>query len=99
MRVFLMSLPIPARVVALAEAKARLSARETQLDCRWILGADTLVGLDNRSFGKPENAEVARGMIRNLAGRTHTVSTGLCLYDRRTDSVQSTLSETRGQLC
>ncbi|MFH2115462.1 MAG: Maf family protein, partial [Spirochaetota bacterium] len=55
-------LPIPGRVLALAESKARLSDRTTGLDCRWILGADTLVELDGRTFGKPENAQDAREM-------------------------------------
>lgn len=87
-------LPIPDRVVALAEAKARLSARTTNLDCRWILGADTLVGLDGRTFGKAGNAEAARTMIQDLAGRTHSVATGLCLLDRREFSAYSILSET-----
>jgi septum formation protein len=87
-------LPIPPRVVALAEAKARLAARSTKLDCRWILGADTLVGLAGQTFGKAVNADIARGMIRNLAGRTHTVATGLCLLDRLGDKAHSILSET-----
>ena len=75
-------LPISERVVALAEAKARLSGQTTMFDCRWILGADTLVGLNGSIFGKAENREAARGMLRSLAGRTHTVSTGLCLFDQ-----------------
>ena len=87
-------LPISERVVTLAEAKARLSGQTTMLDCRWILGADTLVGLDGRTFGKAENEEAARGMIRTLAGRTHMVSTGLCLFDRLEDRAHSICSET-----
>jgi len=87
-------LPIPLRVVALAEGKARLSALTTKQDCRWILGADTLVGLDGRTFGKAENAAQARDMIRNLSGRTHRVSTGLCLLDRQEESSSPIISET-----
>jgi septum formation protein len=87
-------LPITRRVVELAEGKARLSAQTTKHDCRWILGADTLVGLDGRTFGKAEDAEQARDMIRNLAGRTHTVSTGLCLLDRQRHIVHPIVSET-----
>jgi septum formation protein len=87
-------LPIPERVVALAEAKAGMSARTTLLDCRWILGADTLVGLDGRTFGKPENAEFARAMIHSLSGRTHVVATGLSLFDRQEGKACSILSET-----
>jgi len=90
-------LTIPKQVLALAEAKARLSARTTNLDCRWILGADTLVELEGRTFGKAENTEVARSMIRSLAGRTHTVATGLCLLDRIGDRTHSIISETKVQ--
>ena len=46
---------------------------------RWVLGADTLVWLDDEILGKPKDMEEAMAMLRSLAGRTHSVSTGLCL--------------------
>jgi len=49
-----------------------------------ILGADTVVAVDGRVLGKPGSREEARGMIAQLAGRRHSVYTGLCV--RRTDS-------------
>ncbi len=42
-------------------------------------GADTLVALDGRIYGKPAGAEQAGEMLRALSGRRHTVVGGLCL--------------------
>ncbi len=48
---------------------------------RLILGADTVVVLDGRVFGKPADEAEARAMLAALQGRTHTVYTGLALVD------------------
>ncbi len=44
-----------------------------------VLGADTTVFLDGAALNKPRDAADARAMLRRLAGRTHTVFTGLAL--------------------
>lgn len=44
-----------------------------------IIGADTIVVLGDTILGKPETADDARRMLRELSGRTHTVFTGLTL--------------------
>ena len=44
-----------------------------------VLGADTVVSLDDDIFGKPKDKEHAREMLTRLAGRTHLVSTGIVL--------------------
>lgn len=49
-----------------------------------VLGADTLVTLDGRIFGKPRNRREAAAMLRNLQGRTHAVLTGVALVRGRT---------------
>ncbi len=49
-----------------------------------VLGADTLVHLDNRLFGKPADLAEARQMLARLAGRKHEVVTGVCLMRLRT---------------
>jgi septum formation protein len=46
---------------------------------RWILGADTMVVVEGKVLGKPENARDAKGMLLKLAGRAHRVITGFCL--------------------
>ena len=53
-----------------------------------VLGADTTVFIDDRVLNKPANLTEARVMLRRLAGRTHTVFTGVSL--RRTQRHMST---------
>lgn len=43
------------------------------------LGADTIVVLDGDVLNKPADAAEAHAMLRRLAGRTHTVYTGIAL--------------------
>jgi septum formation protein len=45
----------------------------------WCLGADTIVVLDGRVFGKPRDRAEARRMLRTLSGRTHVVYTAVAL--------------------
>lgn len=45
-----------------------------------ILGADTMVVLDGRIYGKPKTASEAVGMLRRLSGRTHQVMTAVSLW-------------------
>ena len=42
-----------------------------------VLGADTAVVLNGRSFGKPRDAAEARHVLSLLEGRQHTVLTGV----------------------
>jgi septum formation protein len=50
---------------------------------RWVLGADTVVVVDDVIFGKPEDIQEAREMLGRLSGREHLVITAFCLYDLR----------------
>lgn len=44
-----------------------------------VLGADTTVFIDDTVLNKPRDLDEARAMLRRLAGRTHTVFTGVAL--------------------
>lgn len=44
-----------------------------------VIGADTVVALDHRIFGKPRDPEEALAMLTTLQGRTHEVTTGFAL--------------------
>jgi septum formation protein len=44
-----------------------------------VLGADTVVIVDEEVLGKPRNKEDAARMLRMLSGRRHLVTTGVCL--------------------
>ena len=48
----------------------------------WVLGADTVVVLDQRILGKPADAAEARAMLSSLSGREHTVMTGVAVVHR-----------------
>jgi septum formation protein len=48
-----------------------------------VLGADTLVYLCGRLFGKPADLDQARWMLEQLQGHTHQVVTGVCLIQLR----------------
>jgi nucleoside triphosphate pyrophosphatase len=61
-----------------ANGKAgEVSSRLRQLT--WVLAADTLVVQGERVFGKPKSREQAKGMLRALSGKEHTVVTGVLL--------------------
>ncbi len=56
-----------------AEAVARVMPDAT------VIGADTLVFIDDLPLGKPLDLADARAMLRRLSGRTHRVCTGVCV--------------------
>jgi len=91
-------LPVPERVRRLAELKAAAAhARAWSGEGakpRWILGADTLVSLNNRVFAKAEDRADAGRMLEALAGHTHQVYSGLALIDGDTGIVSSIASAT-----
>ncbi len=60
-----------------------------QVDAELVLGADTIVVLDDQVLNKPRDAADARAMLRRLAGHEHQVFTGLCLA-RRNDQSEAT---------
>lgn len=71
----------PARACAerLAREKA-LAVWRTRPHDR-VLGADTIVVVDQTILGKPADAEDAARMLRLLSGRVHSVITGVCVVE------------------
>jgi septum formation protein len=47
-----------------------------------VIGADTIVVLDDEFLGKPRDQEDAKRMLRKLSGRVHSVVTGFALVDK-----------------
>jgi septum formation protein len=66
-----------AMVRRLAETKAGGVA--ARYPSRWVLGADTTVAFEGRSFGKPTDREDAHRMLRQLQGRRHSVWSAFAL--------------------
>jgi septum formation protein len=77
----------PKGTLALVKENARIKASsvaQSNLQ-HWVLGADTLVALEERVLGKPKSIGEATEMLQFLSGQTHQVSTGLCLINRTLD--------------
>lgn len=64
-------------VKILAEGKA-LEVSKRNPD-HWVIGADTIVLINESILGKPESKQHARNMIQLLNGNTHSVITGYCI--------------------
>ena len=45
-----------------------------------VIGADTMVVLDGKIFGKPRSLSDAKHMLRQLSGRTHEVITAVSVW-------------------
>lgn len=60
---------------ALGKARCAVGVPEGSI----VLGADTIVVLDNEVLGKPQDEADARQMLERLSGRCHSVITGVAL--------------------
>ena len=78
-------------VRAHAAGKARSVAGGA--DDRPVLGVDTAVVLDGRTYGKPRDAEDAAKMLEALGGRTHEVVSGLCLVTPGWEEVEHDVTQ------
>jgi len=60
-----------------------------------VLGADTIVVLDDTIFGKPKDDNDALKMLKGLNGREHLVITGIALVNACNGQVKSGYEVTR----
>jgi septum formation protein len=79
-----------ARRLARAKAEAAWEDRN-----EIVLGADTVVVLDQQVLEKPRDQADARAMLRFLSGREHTVITGICLRHPGGSCIDSTATRVR----
>jgi septum formation protein len=59
-----------------------------------VIGCDTVADCDGQILGKPRDEDDARRMLTFLRGRTHRVLSGLCLWRRPDDQIQTAVAET-----
>ncbi len=90
---------LKAKAVAKAIAAGKYQDDAMLLEKLPLLGADTIVAMEQnnggkpaRIFGKPKDEQEAREMLMALSGRTHSVYTGICFIkgDREYTSVDKT---------
>ncbi|PTX95949.1 septum formation protein Maf [Spartobacteria bacterium LR76] len=86
-----------ARELCLANAELKAGEVAHRIPDAVVLGADTVVALDDRVFGKPADLDEARAMLSTLCGRVHEVFTGVCLMHRESNRVCRFLEATRVQ--
>ena len=53
-----------------------------------IIGADTVVVLDNEILGKPESRQDAFNMLKKLSGKTHQVVTSIVVINSLTGNIK-----------
>lgn len=76
----------------LARDKAR-AVRERVTNGDTVLGADTIVVVDEHILEKPTDAADAARMLRLLSGRRHQVTTGVCLIGDDFEDVRAETTE------
>ncbi len=70
-------------VSRLATTKAKVGFNQlsiAQQKTAYVLGADTIVSLENNIMGKPTSQQQAVTMLQSLSGKTHKVFTAIALY-------------------
>jgi septum formation protein len=68
-------------VYALRVAREKATDVAAHQSGNWVLGADTIVAIDNTILGKPCDAADGFRMLRLLSGRLHRVMTAFVLLD------------------
>jgi 7-methyl-GTP pyrophosphatase len=81
--------------VRLSIAKARAAA--VQAPGALVIGSDQVATFDGRQIGKPGSHENAFEQLRAMRGRSVEFHSALCLFDSRSDDVQSADIVTRVQ--
>jgi len=65
-------------VTRLATAKAEFIGKSHPQ--AFVIGADTIVAIQNKIIGKPDTPDQALQILQQLQGTSHRVVTGLCLH-------------------
>ena len=90
-------MPPEGLVQALASLKANAVAKGISDEKQdfLIIGADTLVVLDNEILGKPKDSQDAEQMLRSLSGKRHIVYTGVSIIDSKTNTEETFVEGSR----
>jgi septum formation protein len=77
--------------VEIAKTNAQLKASSVSKEHpnALVIGADTVVALKSKTYGKPKDLQEAFSFLKQLSGKTHEVSTGVCLISQKPYKVRS----------
>ncbi len=70
---------VPVGELVERNALEKASDVASRMDAGLVIGADTVVALDGKVYGKPTDLDDARRMLSELAGRTHRVFSGVAV--------------------
>lgn len=65
----------------------------------YVIGADTVVAIDDEILGKPSDNDDAVNMFKKLSGREHYVYTGICVVHAKTMEACSAYEKTDVKFC
>ncbi len=84
----------PESLAELHAMKKLESVMRAQVDINapWILGADTLIALEGKIYGKPGDRDDAKRMLRGFSGKKHSVITAISLFDGKINFISSRTS-------
>lgn len=85
------SLSIPDRLCKLASEKAKPIHDKYPTDI--VIGADTVVCLDNNIIGKAKDKQDAYKILSSLSSQTHSVYTAIAIYNK--DTLYTICDETK----
>ena len=74
------NLPVDEIAQHIAEQKAKQFPYLKEKEI--VIAADTTVIINDSILGKPDNREDAEQMLSSLSGKTHHVTSGVCIKDR-----------------
>ena len=83
---------------AINAALLKANAVATSLDTGVVIGADTIVCLGDKIYGKPADRRSAEQMLRSLSGQTHCVITGLAIREVQHSTALLDAVETRVEM-
>ena len=84
----------PSEVAITNACRKAISVADAHRDAT-VIGADTVVAIGDRLLGKPADNREAASMLGELSGRTHEVTTGVCLVRRSTGELTVFAETTR----
>ncbi len=79
-------------VLRMAETKAKEGAQQEENAI--VIGADTIVCIDNEILGKPKDKEDAANILKKIKGRKHLVYTGVSLNMNKSEKIVSFVEKT-----
>lgn len=74
---------------SIAEEKLHAFLESNPKDISWAVAADTFIYFKGKTIGKPNNRDDAMRDLRNFSASTHQVYTGITLYNRSKDKIDT----------